>query len=220
MLLGPVLNKMFGKAFIKNLPDSNIRRKHIIEQCNSINLEYEITEAVDGTKCVSTDFTIQHGQFFLTYPTSAGYYGNQLTNIKQLENIIDLNLPSCILLDDDCSFEHTIKLSENCLNLFENSLPDDWDIIILGSITGHELLETDNLTYFKVPHHNYAAGSHGIVMRNTVYYDFLRTAKEMKHWGDGIVGKQIDDKKNVYLVEPSVCVQKKPWFSDINKTIL
>lgn len=217
MLLGPVLNKLFGKAYIKNLPGSLERKANIINQCNLIELQYEITEAIDGTKLVTPEYTLQHGPFFLTYPSSAGYLGNQLTTIKQIEAAISNNLSSLILLDDDCMFEHTLNLAE--YEPIISGLPSDWDIVILGTL-GVEDLTNKTVHYAKATIHAQAAGSHGVAIRNTVYKDLLTCGKEMVYLGDGLIGRMIDIGKNVYIITPTLCYQKKPWFSDINKMIL
>lgn len=217
MLLGPILNRLFGKAYIKNLTDSLERKAYITNQCNLIELQYEITEAIDGTKLVTPDFTLQHGPFFLTYPTSAGYLGNQLTTIKQIETAISNNLPSLILLDDDCMFEHTLSLTE-----YESiicGLPSDWDIVILGAIEVEDLTNKA-VHYTRATVHAQAAGSHGVAIRSTVYNDILMHGKEMVYLGDGLIGRMIDIGKIVYIITPSLCCQKKPFFSDINKRIL
>lgn len=214
--IGPLLNKLFGTAYIKNLPNSIERKRGIIEQCNIINLNFFITQAANGIELVNEDFTLQHGRFFLQYPSSAGYLGNQLTTFRQIKNAIQNNLSSLILLDDDCMFEHTQKLNITEYSRIERELPSDWDIIILGEI-GITDLTNKTIHYMKATVHGQAMGSHAVAIRNTVYKDILIICKEMRYLGDGIIGRMIDIGKNVYIIRPTLCYQNPLYFSDINK---
>lgn len=217
MQIGPTLNALFGKVFIKNLKESIVRREFITKQCQSINLDFELIEAINGMELaeMTPEFIVQHGSYRIEYPASAGFLGMQKTVLMINEIAIRENLSSYIGLDDDCVFDHALELLDIAVSNLANELPTDWDVIILGDISGDEINSQTNLTYIRCPEHSWAAGSHGVAIRNTVYHDIIDSAKT--YWGDGIIGNLIDKGKNVYKIFPSICRQNRSLFSDINK---
>ncbi len=217
MQIGPTLNALFGKVFIKNLKESVIRKEFITKQCESINLDFELIEAINGMELpeMTPEFIVQHGPYRIEYPASAGFLGMQKTFLMINEIAIGENLSSYITLDDDCVFDHTLELLDSTIANLANELPTDWDVIILGDISGDEIDSQTNLTYIRCPVHGWAAGSHGVAIRNTVYHEIIDSAKT--YWGDGIIGNLIDKGKNVYKIFPSICRQNRSLFSDINK---
>ena len=217
MKLGEQLNNLFGCAYIKNLKESTVRRDFIVNQCSSINLNFELIEAINGLELpdINPEYTIQHGRFHIAYPASAGLLGAQKTALMINEMAIKENLNSYIGLDDDCTFDHTLSLAESAIMKLSNDLPLDWDVIILGDITGDDINDATDPSYVRCPAHEWAAGSHGVAIRNTVYDEYFNSSKEF--WGDGIIGNLIDKGKNVYKIFPSICRQNRSLFSDINK---
>lgn len=217
MKLGEQLNHLFGKAYIKNLKESQIRRKFITEQCQSINLNFKIIEAINGMELpdINPQYTIQHGRFHITYPASAGLLGAQRTSLMINEIAIKENLNSYIGIDDDCIFDHALALSESAIIKLKDDLPSDWDVIILGDITGDDISHQTEVSYVRCLTHSWAAGSHGVAIRNTMFHEYFDSSKAF--WGDGIIGNLIDKGKNVYKIFPSICRQNRSLFSDINK---
>lgn len=216
MKLGPTLNKLFGKAYIKNLLSSESRRLEMIKQCELINLDYEFTEAIDGKLHCDENYTLQHGPFFLTYPSSAGFLGVQMTAYNQLTHAIENNLEHAIFLDDDCRFDHTIDITEKFLRSIEDGLPEDWDIIILGDIDGESVIN-QNILYYKCTNHHEAAGSHGVAVNKKIFIELQSAYSSHEFLGDGVVGHFIDIGKNIYKLHPSICRQDRTIFSDINQ---
>jgi GR25 family glycosyltransferase involved in LPS biosynthesis len=225
MNIGPIFNKLFGTAYIKNLKNSINRRSHIEEELKLIELNsYSIVEAVEGVLHFDHNFELQHGRFLLKYPSSAGFMGCQMTSHKIIEQAISSNETTIMMMDDDCVFNHTTELNENSLKTIESNLPEDWDIVILGDIQ-HEgvsskcppkLLENCSIEYRKCLVHDEAAGSHGIAVHNRVFPDLLQELSDTKFLGDGAIGRMIDIQKNVYKINPSLCIQDRTLFSDIN----
>jgi GR25 family glycosyltransferase involved in LPS biosynthesis len=214
MKIGSILNKIFGKAFIKNLKTSVDRKKYIENECNLVNLEYEIFEAVDGKLHYDADFTIQHGNYHLVFPTSAGYMGNQITSYNVVTHAIALNAPSVMMFDDDCILSHTLNVEDEILKSIEINLPSDWDIVILGDIAGAGV-DNSIIYYHKCLKHSDAAGSHGIAINNKIYAELQALYADSKWLNDGAIGRLIDLGKNVYKILPSICRQDRSVFSDI-----
>lgn len=215
--LGHILNRLFGKTYVRNLKQSTERRQFIHEQCSQIGLEYEIFEAVDGTTLCDESFTLQHGPYFLRWPSSAGFLGIQKTNHLLITKIIELDLPSCILLDDDCIFSHTATMTESSLNSVESSIPPDWDMIILGDIWDPTTPVDQTIICSRCTQHRQAAGSHGIAVNRSIYREMQHLLSGTQWLGDGVVGRLIDEGKNIYKFFPSLCHQNRSLFSDINK---
>lgn len=217
MKIGHIFNKLFGKTYVKNLKNSIERRNFIEDQCKQIDLEYEIFEAIDGTTLCDESFTLQHGPFFLQWPSSAGFLGIQKTNYLLLSKAIELDLPSCILLDDDSVFSHTTLMTNYSLKSIEASIPINWDMIILGDICGSEIIVDQPISCYPCTRHHEAAGSHGVAINRSIYKELQFLLSGTEWLGDGAVGKLIDDGKNIYKFSPSLCRQNRTLFSDINK---
>jgi GR25 family glycosyltransferase involved in LPS biosynthesis len=214
-MLGPLLNSLFGVAYIKNLKSSVNRKEHIEKECKDINLQYSIVEAIKGTDICDSTFTLQHGPFHLTYPSSAGFIGNQKTSALIIQKAFDTLCDAAIMLDDDCVFAHTANISSQTLENIA-TVPHDWDIIILGKLS-EPILTTQNVTYVKCQHHPDAAGSHGIAVNRKIMPELIDIFNGTDFLGDGAIGRLIDLNKNVYLMHPGVCSQDRTIFSDINK---
>lgn len=220
-MIGKLLNNIFGHGYVKNLHDSNERMKSFDDSAKSIGLEYSRIEAIDGTKFVDTDYNFMHGRHHIKYPSSAGFYGNQITNEYILMQEISKNSESFMSFDDD-----TIFYSE-LTNINQNQLipPDDWDIVILGGID-KKIYSYDTILFGKLVNKDknyssdinpYVAGCHGIAIHSRVYFTLLEILREKKFWGDHAINRLIDLEKNVYIVSPSLLYQDRELFSDINK---
>jgi len=215
--IGYYLNKLFGPAYIKNLKTSVERRDFIVNECNSVDLEYKIIESVNGTEHCNESYIIEHGPYTIEYPASAGFLGALLTTQNILSSAISEQLDRIMILDDDCIFSHTNKMNKHFFANLENNLPKNWDVIILGSILEKYDYLHIPIDYHKCLVHGEASGSHGIAVNRSVFEEFYQHLIEKKYWGDGIIGHFIDIGKNVYIIKPSICQQNRQLFSDINK---
>lgn len=220
MKLGYFLNKLFGPAYVKNLKASTDRFERITKECESIDLQYEIIEAVDGTKHCDSNYTIHHGHHKIAHPASAGFLGVHLTTEKIILDAINKKNDCVMVFDDDCVFSHTNKIDSNKFNDLEKKLPTEWDIIILGNIQVCEDYINTPITFKKCRLNGEAAGSHGVVINKNIYELYYSFIKEKKLWGDAIIGHFIDIGKNIYIIHPSLCQQNRTIYSDINKCFL
>jgi GR25 family glycosyltransferase involved in LPS biosynthesis len=218
MKLGTILNQLFGVALIKNLKSSTARKDHISSECKQIDLSFEIFEAVNGKLHVGSDFTLIHGPYLLSYPSSAGYIGNQMTSHKIITHAIESSYSSIMMLDDDCIFSHTSGCSESVIKDIEEQLPKDWDIIILGDIYG-DPVTNQRISYRKCVEHHEATGSHGVAINSKVFSELQYLFSNTSFLGDGAIGRLIDINKNVYKLMPSICMQDRKILSDINEII-
>jgi len=214
--LGKKLNQIFGKAYIKNLKDSINRRNFVTHRFENIELEYELFEAIEGTKYIKDNFVFDHGSFHIDYPASAGFWGNQMTTLLILMKAINNNEKCFMTFDDDVYFYNYQHLQKEDYDSIEQNLPNDWDVIIFGGL--HEDIKNINtFTYWKVINKADCAGCHGVAINNSVYKDWLKILDDKKYFGDGTIAALLEMGKNVYHINPWVCVQNRCLYSDINK---
>jgi hypothetical protein len=220
-MIGAVLNKIFGHAYVKNLHNSNERMKSFDDSAKNIGLSYDRIEAIDGTKFVDTGYNFMHGRHHIKYPASGGFYGSQLTAEIILMQEISKESESHMVFDDDTIFYEW----EEDLDFSLLVPPDDWDIVILGGI--NDSRKNSKEIFFKKiinKGNNFSsdinplvAGCHGIAINSKVYLDLFNILKEKKFWGDHAINHLIDMEKNVYLIYPHLLYQNRKLFSDINK---
>lgn len=88
------------KVFVINLEREVNKKNRIIEQCNKLNLKFEMYNAVDGSK-LSEDFlrenVLDYGNNFLTN----GEIGCSLSHINLYKKIVNDKLPYALILEDD-----------------------------------------------------------------------------------------------------------------------
>lgn len=219
-MIGNHLNKIFGNAYVKNLHNSKERMESFDFSAKSIGLSYTRVEAIDGTKFVDKDYSFMHGRHHITYPSSGGFYGNQITTEYILMQEISKESKSFMAFDDDAVFYEWA----NDLHYDNIVPPENWDICVLGGI-GHSKLVSEQIFFKKLEINNHdsdihplVAGCHGIAINSKVYFDLLQILKEKKFWGDHAINHLIDIGKNVYLIYPHLLYQNRKFFSDINKS--
>jgi GR25 family glycosyltransferase involved in LPS biosynthesis len=212
--LGKILNDTFGKAYVKNLKNSIDRKDFFENNFKKIGLEYEIFEAYEGIKFVNEDFSFQHGPFHITYPSSAGFLGNQMSTEHILTREINNESNSFMIFDDD-SYFYNFEKSEDILKTIKSNLPDNWDVVIFGAM--HEIYQDYDYHYDRINHHNECAGSHGVAIHSRVYKTWLEVLRNRDFWGDGTIGHLHDIGRTVYYMNPNICAQNRKLYSDINK---
>lgn len=211
-MIGKILNNRFGKAYVKNLHNSKERMRSFENSSKLVCLEYTRVEAIDGTRFIDQDYSFQHGRFHITYPSSAGFWGNQITSAFITMQEISINSNSFMLFDDDSVFNQDFSY----LNTDDFNVPDNWDVIILGGINKHISNKRD-IEYRRLSDPSHAAGSHALCINSTVYRDLYNMQVGLEIWGDGIIASFIEKGKLVYMVEPHIVYQDRELYSDINK---
>ena len=211
-MIGQILNKTFGNFYVKNMHNSIDRMNSFKNSAENVGLSYIRVEAIDGTKFVDKDFSIDHGRCHITYPSSAGFWGNQLTSQFILMQEISIGSQSFIISDDDSCFNDKFSyIDSNTL-----ILPDNWDIIILGGINRYTHNSQD-VSFNRLFNPSEAAGSHAVAIRSTVYDELLTIFSDQKIWGDGCIAELIRRDHNVYMVSPEFIYQDRTLYSDLNK---
>ena len=88
------------KIFIINLVSEAVRRQSITSQCQKLGLDYQVIEAVDGSRLSDSDMA----EKVRAYPEchlTRGEIGCALSHQKIYQTIIDNNLPYALILEDD-----------------------------------------------------------------------------------------------------------------------
>ena len=206
-MIGQILNKTFGNFYVKNMHNSIDRMNSFKNSAENVGLSYIRVEAIDGTKKYQ-----QSTPDIKTYPSSAGFWGNQLTSQFILMQEISIGSQSFIISDDDSCFNDKFSyIDSNTL-----ILPDNWDIIILGGINRYTHNSQD-VSFNRLFNPSEAAGSHAVAIRSTVYDELLTIFSDQKIWGDGCIAELIRRDHNVYMVSPEFIYQDRTLYSDLNK---
>lgn len=109
------------KIFIINLARSIERRASIEKQLSSLNLDYEIIEAVDGS-LLSYEEILQKTKA-LNYAVSCGEIGCALSHINIYKKIIAQNIHHALILEDDALISSETVEMVNKLEMLNTSLP-------------------------------------------------------------------------------------------------
>ena len=137
---------MFDKILYINLNRRPERNKNVTEQVSKINLQYitERVEAVDGsaidiTKIPSDIISIEgkvnamNDDLKAGLPLTRGAIGCALSHKKVYEKIINDNLQSALIIEDDITFDDNFM---DKLKIISYNTPKEYDIIYLGYSDG------------------------------------------------------------------------------------
>lgn len=160
-----MMNDFFDKIFVINLQRSSERRDYIHKIMSDFHVEFEFIEAVDGQELFPTFESIQ--EFWLEnsfqcefeeYDSVLDYHPNWFPNQGQLgcwfshkkiwQKVIDENISTCLILEDDISFnlpDESKSFSDN-FNDYANALPSDWSVFMLGYGGGPTNIVNDHIS--------------------------------------------------------------------------
>lgn len=103
------------KVFVINLPRSIERRASMEHQLSLLNLDYEIVEAVDGSKLSHSE--IMRETRPLNYALRCGEVGCALSHINLYRKIASEGIPLALILEDDALIDSN---TVDALNEIEN----------------------------------------------------------------------------------------------------
>ena len=109
------------KTYIINLERSGERRKHILQEAERCNLEYELIKAVDGNKLSDSDYEkFCDMDEVRKYPgwLNSGAIGCSLSHYNVYKKIIEDNVEMALVLEDDIILRD--DLSEMLVRIKEN----------------------------------------------------------------------------------------------------
>ena len=121
---------MQTKVFIISLLRATERREHISKQMQEQNIPFEFVDAVDGRALTEhqkslADLTL--AEELLGHTLVPGEIGCALSHIGIYEKMVQENIPSCIILEDDMIFDPQFKSIIQKIEALKNS----WELIYL-----------------------------------------------------------------------------------------
>ena len=117
------------KIFIINLKKSVEKKEYMINLLNKYNIQYEFFEGIDGSKLNVNDYKANLDWINPcdNSHTKLGEIGCSLSHYYLWKKIIEKNIESAIILEDDIEI-----LNDNFINLCENIDTKLYDLIYLG----------------------------------------------------------------------------------------
>lgn len=161
-----ILNKSFDKIFIINMESDFIRKKNILI-LDDYNISYNYVNAITQDNSSIKDFCDKQSQKYKSIDYST--YSNQsiclaLSNLLILNYCINNNIKKILILEDDFLLHKKFKqlLSKNLHNL-----PNDWNILWLGSKQGDISSPTKYNDNWNLPN-NQTWGTHAYGLNNCI----------------------------------------------------
>lgn len=209
MKLGENLNLTFGNVMVRNVPEAKKRLEHFRIYADKINLNYEVFDGIRGDLYVPIDYQLKQRPHLYPPPGNQYYVGNFLSLLRIHLHAMSKRFPSYIVCDDDTVFvDHNLKL-------IKNYLPEDWDVVILGSMTYNPPSKKDEEIepVFNKPDFRQIAGSQCIAINSKCYYrilDYLLNFSIHSKSGD-IMLDEMSSKKliKLYMMFPDISYQER-----------
>lgn len=123
------------KYFVINLAKDVVRKNHMIEKLDSLNLDYEFIDAVYGLDITDNDMpSFYNAARAIKVRTSLAKseIGCALSHIKIYQKIVQDNLPYAVILEDDVTINADINDVVTTLEKDGHLKSDTSDIIFLG----------------------------------------------------------------------------------------
>lgn len=128
------LQKRTIRIFIINLKKSEDRKNHIKKQLESLNLDYEFVEAIDGHELSENEIKSHRKVKYPPWPSfnarylTKGEIGCILSHLKIYSRMIEENIGCACILEDDCIIGENIKIMLERLQVVEL----DYELLLLG----------------------------------------------------------------------------------------
>ncbi|MWN90077.1 hypothetical protein GQ597_05075 [Gilliamella sp. Pra-s65] len=167
------------KIFIINLERESAKKEHIKKECEKLNLDFEIYNAVDGN-ALSEEF-IQNAVY--DYPNNfltKGEIGCALSHINVYKKIIQNNLPYALVLEDDAVLDEKLP---DFLNSFKNK--NDKKGIFLLTADFHYLVNKKfNLDSFDIFEVTRAIRATGYIITNEAAKKLIKFLYPIRYEAD------------------------------------
>ncbi|OQK15383.1 hypothetical protein AU255_18100 [Methyloprofundus sedimenti] len=202
------------KVLIISLKRATERREHIVRQMQEQNIPFEFFDAVDGrtlTEEQKSKADLELAEKLLGHTLVPGEIGCALSHIGIYEKMVQENIPSCIILEDDMIFDPQFK---NIIQKIE-TLKNDWELIYLlhGKAKSWPLKRT-LAPGFKLARYRFPSKNSKRTIIFTVGYmltlvgakKMLKVAYPIRMPSDYLLGCIQTNRLKTYGVEPS-CMQ-------------
>lgn len=209
MRVGETLNSSFGHCYVKNVVGADKRLANFKISADTIGLDYEVFTGIRGDLYVPFDYDIQPKPSLYPFPSNQYLMGNLFSCMSIHLDAMRHNYPSYVTCDDDTMFYD--------IDLQELTLPDDWDVIILGQPAWETNIQPipQDIVYIELTdiNHELIAGAHCVAIHRRSYFKLLMSYMKFEtHWkiGDGLLHKMAKESKlKLYKLLPDISYQER-----------
>lgn len=201
--------------WVLNLERSPERRAFIEALLNTLKLDYEIVNAVDGLKLTSEDILLYSRKDAMRCSErelNLGEIGCALSHVRMWQRIIDENINQVLIFEDD------ILIGEMMLRVLEvlDKLPKDWEFVNFATSAGKIPFGEPIYDIYRVCEFTCFANCTGAyLINNSGARKLLKHAYPIRWTADGLTGKTYITGLVAYGIEPQL-VALRQCISDIH----
>lgn len=199
--------------FIINLKQDSHKRKHMEKLCKQHNLNCQFIEAVYGKdldeETLAKVYNKKESIDLIGRELTKGELGCALSHISIYKHMVDKNIKQAVIFEDD------IQIEEDFSSIIQNinTLPDNWELILLGYFNGpvkkeklvksylrdrKKITDTHKLVRLKQT----ASGAHGYLINLKGARKLIEVLRTISLPIDEYTGN--DNYTNLYAVFPRV----------------
>jgi GR25 family glycosyltransferase involved in LPS biosynthesis len=175
------VNSFFDKVFVINLDRRPDRLESITRRLDSLGIEFERLQAVDGVDNYHPAISA----------CAKSHYNSIKLSVSRGYNRV-------LILEDDAYFVDDFLSKFDRLS---NDIPDDWDMIYFGALSIRKEYEIDGIS--KV---SYCTCCHAIGINSSVFQDLL-DVNDLTRDVD-VSYSYIMKTRNVYALDPALIIQE------------
>lgn len=124
------MNNLFTHVLVINLDKDTGRWEQCQKELDKINLRPIRIPAIYGAKMSEEEYRKNTSAQCYSFCTPS-MVGCWLSHKKSWQYIVDNNIESALILEDDCQFEDDFQKK---LQEYTKEIPENWDIVLLGTI--------------------------------------------------------------------------------------
>lgn len=227
MTLTQELFMAIPKIIVISLKNST-RRENIAKRLSGLGLDFTFFDATDGKKLPtsvleSVDYDFYPKHYLSPKPLTLGEIGCAISHIKVYEHMVENNIESAIILEDDAIVsQHFKEIVEDTLN----KINKNHELIFFdhGKVKSHffkkQIVEGYRLAHYKTPSKN----SRRCIIYATAYLITLSGAKKLLNYAypirlpaDYLTGLIQKTRVDTYGVEPPCVFRGLNSDSEIDK---
>jgi hypothetical protein len=142
-----MLNKYFEKIYCISLKRRTDRREKISSHLNSLGIDFEFFDAIDGKEIQNVNPNLNHGEI-----------GCILSHLEIYKKSISDGIGDYLIIEDDCEFHLMLN---HLFSEFYKQLPDDWCLVYLGGNHNHSQIQMIDKNIHKL-HKTYTTHCYGV----------------------------------------------------------
>jgi len=181
------INRYFDKVFVLTLKHEVEQRKRMQSRLSEVNIDFEFFEGVNGYSVeFEREWSFYERRPKLTYFEKAynkkfiesrGAWGYLKTMVKLLTESLQKGYQRVLVFDNDVFF---CKDSTQRFDKFYDSVSKDWKVLLLGASQYNWNVEMKAEQGYYHPIRFGTCGSFAIGYDRSVFYELIKSAKEME----------------------------------------